>query len=152
MTELAPSNQDAIQAMQDAMRAMPQAPAFKTEHVFFGGMYCRRMEIPKDSLIVSKVHKSDHLFIGCSGELVVAGQGEMYTLRAGDVIPSYIGTKRAVYALTDVVCMTVHKTDKTTTDGLEDELMAVNEADLYDVNNCPKPGVLTVSDFKKVED
>ena len=150
MTELAPSNQDAIQAMQDAMRAMPQAPAFKTEHVFFGGMYCRRMEIPKDSLIVSKVHKSDHLFIGCSGELVVAGQGEMYTLRAGDVIPSSIGTKRAVYALTDVICMTVHKTDKTSIDGLEDELMEADPSVLYDADNKPKPGVITSREFEKV--
>ena len=150
MTELAPSNQDAIQAMQDAMRAMPQAPAFKTEHVFFGGMYCRRMEIPKDSLIVSKVHKSDHLFIGCSGELVVAGQGEMYTLRAGDVIPSSIGTKRAVYALTDVICMTVHKTDKTSIDGLEDELMEADPSALYDADNNPKPGVITSREFEKV--
>lgn len=125
------------------MLQMPQAPGMKTEHAFAGGMYCRRIEIPAGIAIVSKVHKTEHLFIGVSGHLQVAGQGPTYILGPGDVIPSPVGTKRAVLALTDVVCMTIHKTELTSVDGLEEELMEVDKASLYDFNNQPKAGVLT---------
>jgi quercetin dioxygenase-like cupin family protein len=133
-----------IDDLQAIMAAMPQAPGMDTEHFFAGGMYCRRIHIPAGTAIVSKVHKTEHLFIGCLGELKIVGQGETYILRAGDVVPSPVGTKRAVYAMSDVVCLTVHKTDLTSTEHLEAELMEEDELSLYDINNQPKRGVLVV--------
>lgn len=132
-----------VDNLHATMLRMPQAPGMKTDHTFAGGMYCRRIEIPAGTAIVSKVHKTEHLFIGVSGRLQVAGQGPDYILGPGDVIPSPVGTKRAVLALTDVVCMTIHKTDLQSEDGLEEELMEADEYSLYDVNNQPKTGVLT---------
>lgn len=132
-----------VDNLHNLMAQMPQAPGMKTEHAFAGGMYCRRIEIPAGVAIVSKVHKTEHLFIGVSGRLQVAGQGPDYILGPGDVIPSPVGTKRAVLALTDVVCMTIHKTDLQSEEGLEEELMEVDGYSLYDVNNQPKAGVLT---------
>jgi hypothetical protein len=134
---------DKVLALQEFMAQMPQAPGFTTNHFFAGGMYCRKMYIPKDSLIVSKVHKTEHFFIGCVGELHVAGQGDNYVIRPGDIVPSPIGTKRVVYALTDVVVLTVHKTDLLEADqDLEKELMETDPLSKYDVNNQPKLGVL----------
>jgi quercetin dioxygenase-like cupin family protein len=134
-----------INALQEEMMKMPQAPGMDTEHYFAGGMYCRKIAIPKGTVVVSKVHKTEHLFIGCVGELEVAGQGETYVIRPGDVVPSPVGTKRAVLALTDVVVMTVHKTDVTKVSDLEEELMDDEGLSLYDVNNQPKQGVTTVT-------
>jgi hypothetical protein len=135
-------SRDTVERLQEIMSTLPQAPGMDTDHFFAGGMYCRRMFIPKGNLIVSKVHKTEHLFIGCFGELKVAGQGDTYILKPGSVIPSVIGTKRVVMALTDVVCMTIHKTDLLSTDGLEEAIVEIEERNLYDVNNQPKPGVL----------
>ena len=131
-----------VEALQSVMIELPQAPGMDTTHFFGGGMYCRRIAIPAGRIIVSKVHSTEHMFIGCVGELMVAGQGENYTLRPGDVVVSPIGTKRVVFSVTDVVVMTVHKTDKTSVDELENELMSDDGRSLYDVNNQPKPGVL----------
>lgn len=134
---------DQIMALQQAMLDMPQAPGMDTTHHFAGGMYCRKIKIPRGTVVVSKVHKTEHFFIGCEGELQVAGQGETYTIRPGDVVPSPVGTKRVVHALTDVVVLTVHKTDKTVADDeLEAELIEVDPLAKYDVNNHPKPGAL----------
>jgi hypothetical protein len=136
-------SRDKVLALQEFMAQMPQAPGFTTNHFFAGGMYCRKMYIPKDSLIVSKVHKTEHFFIGCVGELHVAGQGDNYVIRPGDIVPSPIGTKRVVYALTDVVVLTVHKTELIEADqDLEKELMETDPLSKYDVNNQPKLGVL----------
>lgn len=132
----------AIDELHAALAELPQAPGFLTDHLFAGGMYCRKMFIPAGTTIVSKVHKTEHFFVGCCGELRVVGQSASYTLRAGDVVVSPIGTKRAVLAITDVVCLTVHRTDRTTLDGLEDEMVEVDGQSLYDVNNQPKQGVI----------
>jgi len=139
-SEMAPTKQDMIEGLKGQMIQMPQAPAMETNHFFTGGMYCRRIEIPKDRVIVSKVHKTEHFFIGCSGELKVSGQGQDFILRAGDVVASPIGTRRAVYSITDVVVLTVHRTDSVSIDNLESELMEDGYS-LYDFNNSPKPGV-----------
>lgn len=135
--------QDQVASLEGIMRTLPQSPGFVTDHHFAGGMYCRRMEIPAGSVIVSKVHKTEHLFIGCSGELHVAGQGESYILRSGDIVPSPVGTKRVVFAATDVVCLTLHKTEHLqATDDMERDLMESDGLSLFDVNNQPKQGVL----------
>lgn len=134
---------DQVMALQDAMMKMPQAPGMETSHFFAGGMYCRRIFIPRGTVIVSKVHKTEHFFIGCSGELEVAGQGETYVIKPGDVVPSPVGTKRVVLALSDVVVLTVHKTDKIIADDdLESEMVEIDPLSKYDVNNQPKSGVL----------
>ena len=142
-----------MMALQKVMLEMPQAPGMETTHHFAGGMYCRKIVIPKDTVVVSKVHKTEHLFIGCVGELRVAGQGETYVIRPGDIVPSPVGTKRVVHALTDVVVLTVHKTDKLVADEeLEAELIETDPLSKYDVNNQPKPGVLVgTPDMNKLE-
>lgn len=140
-------------ALQETMLALPQAPGMDTTHHFAGGMYCRKIVIPKDTVVVSKVHKTEHFFIGCVGELQVAGQGETYIIRPGDIVPSPVGTKRVVHALTDVVVLTVHKTDRLVADEeLEAELIEADPLAKYDVNNQPKPGVLVgTPDLNKLE-
>jgi hypothetical protein len=137
---------DQVMALQEAMLQMPQAPGMTTDHWFAGGMYCRKIVIPQGTVVVSKVHKTEHLFIGCVGELHVAGQGENYTIRPGDVVPSPVGTKRIVHAITDVVVLTVHRTNKVVADAeLEEEMVEIDPLAKYDVNNQPKPGVLVGS-------
>jgi quercetin dioxygenase-like cupin family protein len=142
-----------VLALQDVMMQMPQAPGMTTDHWFAGGMYCRKIFIPKDTVVVSRVHKTEHLFIGCVGELAVAGQGDNYVIGPGDVVPSPAGTKRIVHALTDVVVLTVHKTDKLIADEeLENEMVEFDPLSKYDVDNQPKHGVLvSVPDTDKLE-
>jgi hypothetical protein len=137
------ATRDQVMALQEAMLQMPQAPGMDTEHFFAGGMYCRRIAIPQGTVVVSKVHKTEHLFIGCIGDLEVAGQGKTYVIRPGDIVPSPVGTKRVVHALTDVVVLTVHKTNRLMADeNLEEEMVEIDPLAKYDVNNQPKPGVL----------
>lgn len=141
---------ETVDALQDELSKLPQAIGMETDHFFMGGMYCRKFFLPAGILVVSKVHKTDHLFVGCSGELLVWGQGEKYTLRSGDVVPSPAGTKRVVYARGDCVVMTIHKTDVTNVDDLEEELIEPDDSALFDVNNRPKDGVLTMA-LKELE-
>lgn len=52
------------------------------------------------------------------------------------------GTKRAVYAETDALCFTFHRTDATTVDAAEVDLVEDEPDCLYAAGNKVKPGVL----------
>ena len=96
-----------IHHLEDAMRNMPQAEV-ETDHYFADGMYARVLKRKAGTLIVGKVHKKEHLYICTRGLVQVYMYNEVKMMSAGDLIVSKPGTKRAVLALEDSICMTVH--------------------------------------------
>ncbi len=125
-----------IERLQVAMSGMPQTEV-ETTHHFSGGMYCRKVFRKAGTLIVGKVHKQDHLFVCCAGEIMAWTESGMKTLRPGDVIESKAGTKRATLALTDAIGMTVHKTDMTDPAEIEKEIIEPDSTALFDFDNRP---------------
>lgn len=125
---------NAIQRLQNAMLSMPQVE-LETVHYFADGMYCRAVIRPKGTLIVGKVHRKEHLYIVAKGKVEVAGDEGTQTHEAGDVLVSKPGTKRAVLALEDSICMTVHRTDKTDLDEIEKEIVEEDNTALFNAHN-----------------
>ena len=144
----AKATSEQILALQAAILDLPQVPELKTEHYVYNGMYCRKVHIPAGVAVVSKVHKTEHFFIGCAGSLHVSGQGDSYILSPGDVVKSEIGTKRAVFALDDVICMTLHRTDKTDIDDIFEEIVINDPNSPYDKDNKLKPEYLNLLEEK----
>jgi mannose-6-phosphate isomerase-like protein (cupin superfamily) len=134
---------DVIDALQAAMAQMPQAE-FDTEHYFADGMYARVLPRQAGTLIVGKVHKREHFYIVSKGRVAVYMDNEARIYEAGAVIVSQPGTKRAVLALEDSVCMTVHRTNKRNLEKIERELIEPDKNALYDAHNkvkeLPCPG------------
>lgn len=122
---------NAIVKLQEMMLQMPQAEGLETDHYFADEMYCRRLYRPAGTLIVGKVHKKEHFYIVAKGKVQV---GEN-VYKAGDVIVSKPGTKRAVLALEDSVCMTIHHTRKKNLDKIEKELIEPDNTALFDARN-----------------
>ncbi len=123
-----------IEQLQSLMVKMPQAE-IKTEHYFSGGMYSRKVFRAAGTLIVGKVHKKDHLFVCTMGEIIAWTEKGMVTLKAGDVVESKAGTKRVTLAIQDSIGMTIHKTDKTDLDEIEEELIEEDKTALFDSSN-----------------
>ena len=128
-----PSREE-IQRLQNELMAGPQVE-LTTEHYFNGGMYCRKVFRPAGTIIVGKIHKSDHFFMCTNGEIIAWSEKGMVTLKAGDVIESKAGTKRVTLAVVDSIGITVHKTDKTDLDEIEAELIEPEEVSMYDSSN-----------------
>jgi hypothetical protein len=80
----------------------------ETTHHFAPGIYMRQVRIPADGLVTGAIHKTEHLNILAQGELTVWTDEGMKRLKAPTVIKSSPGTKRAGYAHTEVVWITVH--------------------------------------------
>lgn len=129
--------------LQAAMQEMPQAE-LDTFHYFADGMYCRVLPCPAGTLIVGKVHKREHLYIVAKGRVQVVTDDGTTILEAGTVLVSRPGTKRAVLALEDSVCLTVHRTNKHNLAKIEKDLIEPDKTALYDANNqvkeLPCPG------------
>jgi len=129
-----PITREQIDRLQAEMVKMPQAE-LETEHYFVPGMYCRRVFRPIGTLIVGKVHKQPHFFLCAKGEIIAWTETGMKKLQAGDVVECKPGTKRVTLATQDSIGITIHKTDKTDLDDIEQELVEPDDLALFDSGN-----------------
>jgi len=132
---------NAIERLQQAMREMPQTE-LQTDHYFADGMYARVLSRSAGTLIVGKVHKKEHFYIVAKGKVQVASGDDVRTYDSGSVIVSKPGTKRAVLALEDSICLTVHRTKKRDLDKIEHELVIPDQTALFDARNKLKLEVI----------
>lgn len=132
--------------LQAAISAMPQIEEGKhylTEHFFADGMYARVVPRLAGVTLVGRVHKREHFYIVTTGCVAVTdGENEPKVYEAGSVIVSRPGTKRAVYAIVDSICMTVHRTDKTDPAELDEELVEPDETAMFGPGNKLKTPAL----------
>ncbi|MCR4308158.1 MAG: hypothetical protein NUV80_06385 [Candidatus Berkelbacteria bacterium] len=123
-----------VKELQAAMLKMPQLE-LPTFHYFADGLYARVVKRPAGTLIVGKIHKKEHLYIVTKGKVRVASDTGSVIYEAGDVIISKPGTKRAVLALEDSICMTVHRCEETDLEKIEEELVENEEQSLFGPGN-----------------
>ena len=139
---LAPSVRKQVEALQAVMSEMPQYEP-PTEHFFHGGMYCRQVWRPEGCTIVGKVHKKEHFYVVVSGTICVTTDDGVQTVTGPKVLCSKPGIKRAVYAITDALCMTFHVVNATTLEDAENELVQADPNSMFTIGNKVKNEVLT---------
>ena len=97
-------------------------PDIDTVHEFVDGMYFRTMRAPAGSLIVGATHKKDSYEILLQGSIAIAFEDGSDSVDAPYTIKTEKGSSKIGYAITDVVYMSVFRTDKTELDDVEKEL------------------------------
>jgi len=143
LANLTPSREQ-IELLQSEMSKLPQYEA-PTEHVFHGGMYCRQVWRPAGCLIVGKVHKKEHFYMVVSGTVKVTTDDGLQTLTGPMLLCSKPGTKRAVFAETDALCMTFHRVDSNTVEDAESELVEDDPKSMFTIGNKIKHIEIEVS-------
>ncbi len=109
-----------VRDLQAAMLFQPQYVPL-TEHSFHGGMYCRQVWRPATCLIVGKVHRKEHFYLVAKGTVLITTDDGAQEITGPQVLKCAPGTKRAVYAVTDALCMTFHATSAKTVEEWEAE-------------------------------
>jgi hypothetical protein len=123
------STREKLYKLQAAIGALPEIEC-PLQHVFAPGVYARTIYIPKGGVLVGKIHKHKHLNILSQGEVFVLTEGGGTERLIGPLtMVSEPGTKRAVHALTDVVWTTIHLTNETDLEKIEDEVIAKSYAE-----------------------
>lgn len=123
-----------VEALQTELLKLPQAE-LPTEHVFHGGMYCRQVWRAAGTIIVGKVHKKEHFYMVVYGTVAVTTDEGAQEITGPFLMCSKPGTKRAVYAITDALCMTIHRVDSNTVEAAEDELVEPDPNGAFLANN-----------------
>lgn len=104
----------------------------KVEHNFSLGIYARTLYIPKGAVVVGKLHKYPQLNILAKGDISVSVDDEVKRIQAVQVISSPAGVKRIAYTHEDTVWITVHATEETNLNLIEDHFIAQSEQDYLD--------------------
>ncbi len=126
-----------VDALQSEISKYPQYEP-PTEHIFHGGMYCRQVWRPAGCLIVGKVHKKEHFYMIVSGTVKITTDDGVQTITGPFLLCSKPGTKRAVYAETDALCMTIHRVESDTVEEVESELVEDDPNSMFTIGNKVK--------------
>jgi len=137
-----PTMASRVQALQNAISQMPQYEP-ETKHTFHAGMYCREVWRPAGVLVVGKIHKKEHFYLIVSGTVAITTDEGVKSVTGPHLLCSTPGTKRAVYAETDALCMTFHVVDAKTIEDAEQELVEEDETSMFTLGNKLKNEVLT---------
>lgn len=100
------------------------------KHHFSKGVYAREMFIPKGAFVIGKIHKHQNLNILSKGDLSVLSVDGIMRVKAPFTIVSGPGVKRAVYAHEDCIWTTIHGTDETDVDKIEEIFIAKSYDDV----------------------
>jgi quercetin dioxygenase-like cupin family protein len=100
--------------LEAAIAASPQIHLPVT-HRFAPGLYLREITIPKDSLLTSMEHLTEHFFVILEGKIEVHDHatGTSEIISAGHIGRTMPGTRRALHALEDTRWATMHPTQET---------------------------------------
>lgn len=119
--EVRHASRDQVIAIEQWLLEQPQAEC-PLEHFMCDGVYARQITIPAGVMLTGKIHKYDCINIISSGEIEVSTEHGMKRITAPFTFVSPAGTKRVGYALSDCTWTTIHKTDETDIQKIEDQL------------------------------
>ena len=100
------------------------------KHTFAGGCYIREIYNPAYELIVTKIHKKEHPFFLMKGEMSILTEEGIQNIKAPYQGVTKPGTKRAIYTHEECIFITVHATENTTIEDVEDEVVCTKYEDL----------------------
>lgn len=123
-----------VARLQAEISRLPQYEP-ETRHFFHAGMYCREVWRPAGIGLVGAVHRKEHFYLIVSGTLRVTTDEGVQLLTGPALLQCKPGTKRAVYSETDALCMTFHRTDATTVEEAEAELVEHDPLSMYAAGN-----------------
>ena len=118
----------AIFRLEDHIKSIPgngiEESGIEHVHHFAPGVYAKEMIVPADVYVTGAVHKTEHISIFLEGKMIVAaGDGSSKEIEAPIVELAMPGIKRAGYTVERVRWITVHATDETDIDKLEEILL-----------------------------
>jgi len=127
--------QDSIMEFVDGENIVKgDSEVFPLEHTFTDGIYIRQMSMKKDSYVIGKIHKHNHVWFLLTGEISVADENNTVDHVAPCYVEAPAGSKRMIYAHEDSVWVNIHANPTNTQDLQELEELIIAK-DYEEFNN-----------------
>lgn len=123
-------NRAYINVVRDVQKQLSQSPDVidvPVQHHFAPGVYMRQMDAAAGTLVVSKMHRTEHMNILLKGSLTVATEDGIQLMTAPCVLKSMPGTKRIGYFHEDSSWITVHPTEETDLEEIEQQVIVPDD-------------------------
>lgn len=119
-------DKESILRLEAAMLAMPGADTSDGDvhHHFSDGLYARELRIPADTVLIGHIHLQGQINFLLKGTIRVTTDDGVKTLTAPQIVVTGPGTKRAGYAITDVVWVTVSATNEKDPEIIREQIIA----------------------------
>ena len=132
------THKDELNRINELASALGQLPDAKfgdeagpVTHAFADGLYIRTYTGIKGTLAVSKLHKTNHPFFVMKGDVsVYDGGNEVERIKAPYHGITKAGTQRILYFHEETIWITVHATEETDLEKIEDVVIAKSYAEL----------------------
>ena len=118
-----------INALYDQIESHPEhtTPEDATvKHHFSDGVYVREYHMEKNEVVVGKIHRHNHIAMLISGKAKVFSEEGEIIMESPHIWNSVSGERRAVFAIEPCIFVTVHPTDETDLDKIEEQVIAPN--------------------------
>lgn len=112
-----------ITELAEQLKSLPQED-LPVQHDFLDGVYMRTVFMKKDTIVIGKIHKQEHVAIISKGHATVLTEHGVIEIKAPFIFKSPPGARRALRIHEDMVWTTVHRSDHRELDKLEDQLIA----------------------------
>ena len=112
-----------ILRIEQELLQMPQVE-LPIEHYQIDGVYARSMFIPAGTILTGKIHNFESIAILAKGRIRITNGTDSYIISEGHIMVDKPGVKRLGYAETDVIFITVHRTDNIEIEAIEKELVS----------------------------
>ena len=98
-------------------------------HTFSDGVYAREIFMPAGMIVVGHVHNTKHLNIVQCGKAMVWMNGEVSEVSGPITFESGAGVRKVLYILEDMIWTTIHVTDETDVETLENTLVDKSQSE-----------------------
>ena len=132
--ELKLQKRDMIMELQDSLMKFVDnenvvkgdSEVFPLKHTFTDGVYIRQMSMRKDSAVIGKIHRHNHVWFLLTGHISVVDENNSVEHLAPCYVEAPAGSKRIIYAHEDSIWVNVHANPTNTKDleELEDLIIA----------------------------
>ncbi len=112
-----------VSALAEELKTLPQID-LPVQHEFLDGVYMRTVFMPKDSIVIGKIHKQEHVAIISKGSATVLTEHGVIEIKAPFIFKSPPGARRALRIHEDMVWTTIHRSDHKDIESLEEQLIA----------------------------
>ena len=112
-----------VSALAEELKTLPQVD-LPVQHEFLDGVYMRTVFMAKDTIVIGKIHKQEHVAIISKGSATVLTEHGVIEIKAPFIFKSPPGARRALRIHEDMVWTTVHRSDHKDLESLEEQLIA----------------------------
>ncbi len=130
-----------VQGVQQQIEQHGDLIDVPVQHHFAPGVYMRQMDAKGGTLVVSKMHRTEHFIMFLTGSLSVMTENGIEYIKAPCIQRTMPGTKRIAYFHEDSTCMTIHPTGSTDLEEIEKQVIVPESEEIAFLKSAQLAGI-----------